>query len=522
MVWLPDWRVCLSEQQDILLGRIALANRFVTKEQLDECVKLQKAGRKEPIGKLLEERGYLTSTQLIAVLELQDKRLARPHAKLRVPKKEVLFGRLAIKLGMATKEQVYDALREQALLLDMGKKYRLGQVMIMKGYLSVGQVEMLLKCQHKTILKCPKCSTRYNVEGYVPGMKVECRRCGNGVLEEPRQLESSEVSEEQHSTAVGHRLGDYELVEEISRGGMGVVFRAKRKDYKRTVALKMLLDQKRSSRDDVVRFKHEAEAIARLSHPNIVAIYDLNEAEGQLFFAMEFVEGESLEDHLAVRKPDVKRSLEIILVLARALDYAHNQGIYHRDIKPSNIMMEEKTGRLVLTDFGLAVKEEQSRRLTKSGFAMGTPAYMAPEQCQAQATPAAFDARTDVYQLGAVLYEMITGVPPFDSPSPIEILLHKLSEDVPAPRTLNPQLPLEANQICMRCLHRDKDDRYQSCAELAEDIEDYLSGKGERVLGIGAPRVSVLEVIMTLGLAAVAGYCGYQVYLALSGTAALP
>jgi tRNA A-37 threonylcarbamoyl transferase component Bud32 len=512
----------LSGQQDILLGKIALANRFVTREQLDECVKLQKAGRKEPIGKLLEERGYLTSTQLIAVLELQDKRLTRPHARLRVPKKEVLFGRLAVKLGMATKEQVYDALREQALLLDMNKKYRLGQVMIMKGYLSVGQVEMLLKCQHKTILHCPKCSTRYNVEGYVPGMKVECRRCGEGILEEPRDLDDSEVAEEHTSTAVGHKLGDYELIEEISRGGMGVVFRAKRKDYKRTVALKMLLDQKRSSRDEVVRFKHEAEAIARLSHPNIVAIYDFSEAEGQLFFAMEFVEGESLEDRLAIRRLPVDKSLETILVLAKALDYAHSEGIYHRDIKPSNIMIEKETGRLVLTDFGLAVKEEQSRRLTKSGFAMGTPAYMAPEQCQAQASPAAFDARTDIYQLGAVLYEMLTGTPPFDSPSPIEILLHKLSEDVPAPRILNQQLPLEANEICMRCLHREKDRRYQNCTELAEDIEDYLSGKGERVFGISAPRIGVLEAIITLGLIAVAAYCGYQVYLALSGITALP
>ncbi len=509
----------MSEQQDILLGRIALANRFVTKEQLDECVRLQAAGHKESLGKLLEEKGYLTSTQLIAVLELQDQRLRRSHARLRVPKKEVLFGRLAIKLGMATKEQVYDALREQALLLDMDKKYRLGQVMIMKGYLSVAQVEMLLKCQHKTILQCPECSTRYNVEGYVPGMKVQCRRCGRSVLEEPRPLESSEVAEEHSSTAVGHRLGDYELVEEISRGGMGVVFRAKRKEYKRTVALKMLLDQKRSSRDDVVRFKHEAESIARLSHPNIVAIYDFSEAEGQYFFAMEFVEGESLEDMLAYKKPTPDRCLEIILVLAKALDYAHSQGIYHRDIKPSNIMIEEETGRLVLTDFGLAVKEEQSRRLTRSGFAMGTPAYMAPEQCQAQASPTAFDARTDVYQLGAVLYEMLTGVPPFDSPSPIEILLHKLSEDVPAPRTLNAQLPLEINEICARCLHREKSRRYQSCAALAHDIENYLAGRGERVLGAGEPKVGVLEVIMTLGLAAVVLYCGYQVYLALSGGA---
>jgi tRNA A-37 threonylcarbamoyl transferase component Bud32 len=512
----------LSEEQDILLGRIALANRFVTREQLDECVRLQASGRKQPLGKLLEEKGYLTPTQLIAVLELQDKRLSRPHARLRVPKKEVLFGRLAVKLGMATKEQVFDALREQALLLDMSKKYRLGQVMIMKGYLSVGQVEMLLKCQHKTILQCRNCSTRYNVEGYVPGMKVECRRCGKGVLEEPPQLDSSEVAGERASTAVGHRLGDYELVEEISRGGMGVVYRAKRKDYKRTVALKMLLDQKRSSRDDVVRFKHEAEAIARLSHPNIVAIYDLNEAEGQLFFAMEFIEGESLEDLLARKRPSAEKSLDMVLVLARALDYAHSEGIYHRDIKPGNIMIENDTGRIVLTDFGLAVKEEQSRRLTRSGFAMGTPAYMAPEQCQAQASPAAFDARTDIYQLGAVLYEMLTGVPPFDSPSPIEILLHKLSEDVPAPKTLREDTPLEVNEICMRCLQREKSRRYQSCGELAADIEDYLTGRGEGVLGIPASKVSVLEILISLCLAGIAAYCGYQVYLALSAGAALP
>jgi tRNA A-37 threonylcarbamoyl transferase component Bud32/DNA-directed RNA polymerase subunit RPC12/RpoP len=512
----------LAGEENILVGKIALNNRFITREQLDECIKLQREGRREPIGKLLQEKGYITKTQLVTVLELQDKRLTRPHATLRVPKKEILFGRLAIKLAMVTKEQVYESLREQAILRDMGKKYRLGQVMIMRGYLSVPQVEMLLKVQHKTILQCPKCSTQFNVEGYLPGMKIECRKCGSGTLEEPSKLDSPEVAEDEHrSRLAGHRIGDYELLEEISRGGMGVVYRAKRKDFKRTVALKMLLDEKRSSENEIVRFKHEAESVARLSHPNIVAIYDLNEAGGQYYYAMEFVEGESLEDVLERGRPGIRKSLEITLTLTRALQHAHSQGIYHRDVKPSNILIEKSTGRIVLTDFGLAVQQEQTSRLTRSGYVMGTPAYMAPEQCQRQSSPSAFDARTDIYQLGTVLYEMITGVPPFDSPSPIEILLHKISEDAPEPRLVNRAIPLAVQEICLLCLQRDKAQRYQSCEELAEDIETYLDKGGQVALELRNPVLGALKALVTLGLIGITAYCGYELYLFLSGQGVL-
>jgi tRNA A-37 threonylcarbamoyl transferase component Bud32 len=504
----------LTASEDILLGRIALASRFITKDQLDECVRLQGKRRKEPLGALLLEKGYITKENLEAALRLQDKRLGKPHARLKVPRKEILFGRLAIKLGMAKKDQVYDALREQAILREMGKQYRLGQVMIMKGYLSVAHVEMLLKVQHKTILQCPKCTTQFNVEGYLPGMKITCRRCGGAKLEEPRKLATSEVARQEHqSTAVGHRIGEYKLIEEISRGGMGIVYKAKRKDFKRTVALKMLLDEKRLSENEVARFKHEAESIARLSHPNIVAIYDLNECGGQYYFAMEFVEGKNLEDLLEAGRPDARQSLEIIKAIAQALDYAHTQGIYHRDIKPSNILIERGTGRIVLTDFGLAVKEEQTRRLTRSGYAMGTPVYMAPEQCQAQASPSAFDARTDIYQLGTVLYEMLTGSPPFDSTSPIEILLHKVSEDVVEPRSINREIPIAVQEICMRCLQREKADRYQRCREIVHDIEEFLSKGGHEILELRSPALGALKVLFTLGLVGVTAYCGYQLYL---------
>ncbi len=508
----------MTGQEDILFGKIALARGFITREYLDECVRLQVDGRKEPLGKLLREKGYITQDNLETVLRLQDKRLGKMHARLRVPKREILFGRIAVKLGMAKKEQVFESLREQALLRDMGKKYRLGQVMIMKGYLSVGQVEMLLRCQHKTILRCPKCTTQFNVEGYLPQMAITCRKCGGATLEEPSQLASPEVAEDEHRRApAGHHIGDYELIAEISRGGMGVVYKAKRKDFDRIVALKMLLDEKRSSENEVTRFKHEAESIARLSHPNIVAIYDLNVSEGRYYFAMEFVEGESLEDVLERRRPTIKKSLEIAYTLALALHYAHRRGIYHRDVKPSNILMEKETGRIVLTDFGLAVKEEQTSRLTRSGYAMGTPTYMAPEQCQAQASPAAFDARTDIYQLGTLLFEMLTGNPPFDSPSPIEILLKKISQDAPEPRLTNPEIPLAAQEICMRCLRRDKSERYQTCEELAGHLEMLITGSGEELLELYSPALDTLKVFVTLGLAGVAVYCGYQLYLFFSG-----
>lgn len=442
---------------------------------------------------------------------------------MKVSKSEILFGRLAVKLGMATKERVHEGLREQAQMREKGKDYRLGQVMIMKGFLTIEQVQLLLKHQHKTILQCPKCTTQFNIEGYLPGMEITCRKCGKAAIEEPWGLETTEVAREEHSsTAVGHTMGGYELVKEISRGGMGIVYKAKRKDFTRTVALKMLLSEKRSSKDEVKRFRHEARAIAKLCHPNIVAVYDLGESDGQYYFVMEFVEGESLEDLLAKKRPSVRESLRIVRVIAEALHYAHGRGIYHRDIKPGNILIEKGTGRLVLTDFGLAVKQEQTRRLTRSGFAMGTPAYMAPEQCQAQPSTSAFDARTDIYQLGIVLYEMFTGMPPFDVPSPIEILLKKINEDVPPPRTANPEIPAETEQIVMRCLQREKSARYQSGEELARDIEQYLAprrqeqqGEKEEAPAPTGSRLRALSVIVILGLLTVTVYCAYAIYLAV-------
>lgn len=436
---------------------------------------------------------------------------------MKVSKPEILFGRLAIKLGIATKEQIQESLREQDEMRGKGREYRLGQIMIMKGFLTIEQVEALLKHQHKTILQCPRCTTQFNVEGYLPGMKIKCKRCGQATIKEPGKLETTEVARDERSLrAVGHKLGDYELLEEISRGGMGIVYKAKRTDFRRTVALKMLLSEKRSSPDEVKRFKHEAESIAKLSHPNIVAIYDLSEADGQYFFAMEFVDGESLEDVLARSSPSFRESLRIVRVIAEALHHAHEHGIYHRDVKPSNILIEKGTGRIVLTDFGLAVKEEQTRRLTKSGFAMGTPAYMAPEQCQAQASAGAFDARTDVYQLGTVLYEMLTGGPPFDLPSPIEILLKKINEDVPSPRTTREEIPVEIEEICMRCLQRDKSTRYQNCEELAHDIARHLAGKRQEVPEPTNGKLRALTAIVILGLLGVTVYCVYAIYLAMS------
>jgi serine/threonine protein kinase len=298
---------------------------------------------------------------------------------------------------------------------------------------------------------------------------------------------------------------------------MGIVYKAKRKDFKRTVALKMLLDEKRSSETEITRFKKEAESIARLSHPNIVAIYDLKYAEGQYYFAMEFVEGESLEDLLARGLPRVDRSLEIVRTVAEALHYAHSRGIFHRDVKPSNILIEKDTGRIVITDFGLAVQQEQTSRLTKSGFAMGTPAYMAPEQCQPQPSPSAFDARTDVYQLGTVLYEMLTGEPPFDSPSPIEILLRKISEEVPEPRSLNRDVPFAVERICLRCLERDKSRRYADCGEIARSISDYLEHGELESMQVRSPVLDTLKALFTLGLAGIAAYCAYQLYQVFSG-----
>lgn len=267
-------------------------------------------------------------------------------------------------------------------------------------------------------------------------------------------------------------IGDYELLEELGRGGMGVVFRARQLSLDREVAVKMILRGRLASEADLKRFLAEASATARLQHANIVPVYDVGDVDGRPFFSMQLIRGETLLDRLAHRPLHEREAARIVAQAARAIGYAHRQGILHRDLKPSNILIDHR-GKPHVTDFGLAKEGTEDANLTRSGMLVGTPAYMSPEQ--AAGSRANVGPASDIYSLGCVLYHALTGRPPLIADSPVELVLMVLEQDPPPPRALRPGIDRDLEMIVVRCLQKPVDLRYETADELADDLEAFLN-----------------------------------------------
>src|SRR5881398_3257357 len=266
-------------------------------------------------------------------------------------------------------------------------------------------------------------------------------------------------------------LGDYELLDEVGRGGQGVVFRARQKSLNRTVALKVISLGQWASKAHLRRFRLEAEAAARLEHPGIVPIHEVGERDGSCYFSMKFVEGGQLDEVVRREAMPIRRAVEFITKVARIVHYAHEHGILHRDIKPGNILLDAK-GEPHLTDFGLARLVESESSVTHTLDVLGTPSYMAPEQ--AAGNNSAVGSVTDVYGLGAVLYHLLTGHPPFAGGTTYETIKLVLDTEPRQPRLLNPKIDRDLNTICLKCLEKDPRRRYSSALALAEDLERWL------------------------------------------------
>jgi WD40 repeat protein len=269
-------------------------------------------------------------------------------------------------------------------------------------------------------------------------------------------------------------FGDYELLEEIARGGMGVVFKARQVSLNRLVALKLISAGALATEDLVKRFKAEAEAAASLAHPNIVPIYEIGEHQGQHYFSMGLIDGPNLREQIANRKSKIghpQTMVPLVATVARAVHYAHQRGVLHRDIKPSNILLDA-AGEPHLTDFGLAKLVEKESTLTHTNAVLGTPAYMAPEQARGEAKEVTTAA--DVYGLGAVLYETLTGSPPFGGGTSLETIRQVLEEEPRSPSIFNKAVDQDLETICLKCLEKEPGRRYSSAAGLAADLERCL------------------------------------------------
>jgi TolB-like protein/Flp pilus assembly protein TadD len=266
-------------------------------------------------------------------------------------------------------------------------------------------------------------------------------------------------------------FGDYELLEEVGRGGQGLVYRARQKSLNRTVALKIIGLGQWATKTHLKRFHLEAEAAASLDHPCIVPIYEIGERDGCCYFSMKLVEGGPIDEVVSREPMPVRRAAELIAKLARTVHYAHEHGILHRDIKPGNILVDAK-GEPHLTDFGLARLAETESTVTRTLEVIGTPSYMAPEQARGINTE--LTSATDVYGLGAVLYHLLTGHPPFAGGTTYETIRLVLDTEPRQPRLLNPKIDRDLSTICLKCLEKDPQRRYSSALALAEDLERWL------------------------------------------------
>ncbi len=295
--------------------------------------------------------------------------------------------------------------------------------------------------------------------------------------EEPRDPASTEVEcTESRAPSAAASLGSfgaYELLGEIARGGMGVVYKARQKRPNREVALKMILSGEFASEVETRRFRLEAELAANLEHSNIVPIYEVGEYEGRAYFSMKLMDG-CLRDEIPRLNADPGAAARLISTIARAVHYAHERGFVHCDLKPSNILLDAR-GQPHVTDFGVARRVEEASSLTASGALMGTASYMAPEQASGDRKNLA--PTVDVYGLGAVFYELLTGRPPFRAATVPETVVQVLEGEPTPPRELNPVVPTALESICLRCLEKSPADRFESAAVLAETLDRYLRGE---------------------------------------------
>ena len=329
--------------------------------------------------------------------------------------------------------------------------------------------------------KCPRCGATTQLN---QGTCINCLlRAGIEAKGEGSRETFESILLEANVTDTQWRLGHYEILEEIGRGGMGVIYRARQQHSRRIVAVKRILAHQVNSHETLVRFRREAEAVASLDHPNILPIHEVSESEeGLPFFSMKYATGGSLRAAAPSLRTKPRECVRLMAKVARAIAYAHSKGVLHRDLQPGNILLDEN-GEPMVSDFGLAKWLDQSSDLTRTLETLGTPGYIAPEQAECRADK--LTSAADTYSLGAILFYLLTGRPPFVGPNVLFVIHQAAATPAPRLRSLAPSLDRDLETIVARCLESDPKARYQSAGALAEDLEHWLRHEPIRARRVG-------------------------------------
>ena len=414
----------------------------------------------------------------------------------------VLFGQIAQRMGYLQESDLERALRLQEHLASQGNPMRLGEILVKARRMSPEQVREVLRYQELWIYTCNVCRRRFNVSGSQEraGGGLRCDACGGTLVHEgtgitvtgthgggagglapaepPTEAAAAPLTERGPPTPddpaglVGRTWKGYRVEKVLGRGGMGAVYKAIQVSLRRPVALKVMLRMPgQVVPGERERFMREAKLIAALNHPHIVGVVDAEWDEDLCWFTMELVAGQDFKACLRSGTFPMRKGAEVVAKTARAMDFAHKKGVIHRDLKPQNIMIDAESGEPKVLDFGLAknLDTHSIEALTQMGAFLGTPAYMAPEQ--AGGDPNLIDARADVYALGAILYEVLCGRPPFGGKKAIQVIRKVLKEEPPPPREIFPQAPPELEAIALKALRKERDQRQQTAGELADEIE---------------------------------------------------
>ncbi|HVE42493.1 MAG TPA: serine/threonine-protein kinase [Planctomycetota bacterium] len=468
----------LSES-NVRAGKIAVGSGMVDQGTVDRALHLLEARESQvSLGELLLQLGHITPEQFKELMTLHHASTPA-HPAADVLDESGLFGEAIINRGLATPDQVSDALREQAELAGKGVFKNLGELLIARNVLSPEQVKNLLYEQDQFIMACPTCKEKYNVLKGWEG-KAKCPTDSSLLIEIPK-TESVGVAAtlggtgETPDSPIGMECGGCRIVEMIGKGSMGAVYKAKHVGLNRYVAVK-LLPSLSNDPELVKRLLFEARAIAKLEHPNIVQVYDVGFQRGYFFIVMQLLKGETLEERLnETGAMPVPTALDIIKEVAQGLQAAHQKGIIHRDLKPANIMMTED-GRARLTDFGLA--QDADNPDGREGLIVGTPYYMSPEQWLGHKA----DERSDLYSLGIILYQMVTGHRAFQGETVNELMHQHLKVVAPSPKQHDPALADGLCAMIKKMISKPPKKRYQRMDELMEDLAKVSQGEDPEAL----------------------------------------